>query len=255
MNNKKNILLRRIYNILLSVSILITGFCLMAGCISIYSIGDQPYSRQIVIETFGKISLPVYISIALIIIGFIIEFFSPSIPEKNKGLIPYSHILNRLNSKKDFENCDVELMNRINKERKTRKIYTIIRSVLICISTVIFLMYALNDNNYQADINSSVIKAMYILMPCFLVPSIYSIIVSYHNDKSFKKEIELVKKLQQKENIEIKKIKNNDKSIMTIRFIILFIGIGFLLYGYIAGGTADVLTKAINICTECIGLG
>ena len=31
--------------------------------------------------------------------------------------------------------------------------------------------------------------------------------------------------------------------------------VGLLLYGFFAGGTADVLTKAVNICTECIGLG
>lgn len=28
-----------------------------------------------------------------------------------------------------------------------------------------------------------------------------------------------------------------------------------LVYGFIAGGTADVLAKAVNICTECVGLG
>ncbi|MBQ8580085.1 MAG: thioredoxin [Oscillospiraceae bacterium] len=28
-----------------------------------------------------------------------------------------------------------------------------------------------------------------------------------------------------------------------------------IAYGAAAGGTADVLTKAVNICTECVGLG
>ncbi|MBQ2981771.1 MAG: thioredoxin [Lachnospiraceae bacterium] len=40
---------------------------------------------------------------------------------------------------------------------------------------------------------------------------------------------------------------------MRIAFII--IGIGILIYGFATGGTRDVLTKAVNICTECIGLG
>ncbi|MBQ8627442.1 MAG: thioredoxin [Agathobacter sp.] len=39
------------------------------------------------------------------------------------------------------------------------------------------------------------------------------------------------------------------------RCAILAIGVFFLVYGFITGGTADVLAKAINICTECIGLG
>ena len=46
-----------------------------------------------------------------------------------------------------------------------------------------------------------------------------------------------------------------DKTVNIVRFALLFIGVGILIYGYFAGGTADVLTKAINICTECIGLG
>ena len=33
------------------------------------------------------------------------------------------------------------------------------------------------------------------------------------------------------------------------------VGWACLIGGAFAGGWADVLTKAINICTECIGLG
>ncbi|MBR6784589.1 MAG: thioredoxin [Clostridia bacterium] len=40
-----------------------------------------------------------------------------------------------------------------------------------------------------------------------------------------------------------------------LRFSVLLIALVLLIYGYILGGTADVLTKAVNICTECIGLG
>lgn len=252
---KNNIAIRRTFDILLSVSILITGICLMAGCLSIYSIGDQPYSREIVIETFAKISLPVYISISLVIIGFIIEFFSPSKSKKIKSSLPYSYILSRLKSKKNFENGEIEIIKSIQKEQKSRKTHLIIRTILICISIITFLSYALNADNYQTDINSSVIKAMGLLTPCFLIPAIYSVIVAYYNEKSFKKEIELVKELQNKEKAEKYEFKNDEKFITIIRFVIMFIGIGFLFCGYFAGGTADVLTKAINICTECIGLG
>ena len=37
--------------------------------------------------------------------------------------------------------------------------------------------------------------------------------------------------------------------------MILAVAVSILIYGYMNGGTADVLTKAINICTECVGLG
>ncbi|MBE6563056.1 MAG: thioredoxin [Ruminococcaceae bacterium] len=40
-----------------------------------------------------------------------------------------------------------------------------------------------------------------------------------------------------------------------VKLAILILAAAALIYGAIAGGTADVLTKAVNICTECIGLG
>ena len=40
-----------------------------------------------------------------------------------------------------------------------------------------------------------------------------------------------------------------------IRAIVFVIAITFIILGVFNGGVRDVLIKAINICTECIGLG
>lgn len=40
-----------------------------------------------------------------------------------------------------------------------------------------------------------------------------------------------------------------------IRAIVLCAAAAFLALGILNGGARDVLFKAINICTECIGLG
>ncbi|MBQ8341826.1 MAG: thioredoxin [Clostridia bacterium] len=40
-----------------------------------------------------------------------------------------------------------------------------------------------------------------------------------------------------------------------VRGVILAVGIVFVVLGVLNGGMADVLGKAIRICTECIGLG
>lgn len=39
------------------------------------------------------------------------------------------------------------------------------------------------------------------------------------------------------------------------RLVVLFLGVLFIVLGAMNGGARDVLIKAINICTECIGLG
>ncbi|MBQ8794562.1 MAG: thioredoxin [Clostridia bacterium] len=46
-----------------------------------------------------------------------------------------------------------------------------------------------------------------------------------------------------------------NKNVKITRLIILGIAVITLVLGAIFGGYADVLTKAVNICTECIGLG
>lgn len=43
--------------------------------------------------------------------------------------------------------------------------------------------------------------------------------------------------------------------LVRLRAIILVIAIVFIVLGVMNGGLRDVLVKAINICTECIGLG
>lgn len=45
------------------------------------------------------------------------------------------------------------------------------------------------------------------------------------------------------------------KKVLILQYSVLGAALVCLVYGFIAGGTADVLTKAVNICTECVGLG
>jgi len=45
------------------------------------------------------------------------------------------------------------------------------------------------------------------------------------------------------------------RQLTLLRLTLLAAGALLLLAGLLSGGTADVLTKAVNICSECIGLG
>ena len=46
-----------------------------------------------------------------------------------------------------------------------------------------------------------------------------------------------------------------EKTIKIARIAIFCLGVLFIVLGTVNGGSRDVLVKAINICTECIGLG
>ena len=52
-----------------------------------------------------------------------------------------------------------------------------------------------------------------------------------------------------------KTAKNNERTTFFVRVAVGSLAIVLIVWGIANGGMADVLGKAINICTQCIGLG
>ena len=246
--------LKFILGILLSASILISGICLIGGCLTIYSSGDQPYSREAVADTFKKICVPVYVCLALTVITFIVEFLAPSEKKKDKFIKNTPFLLRRLNSKKELDSASDEIISAVINERKKRSLNVLLRTVLLCFGSVIFLYYALDPSNYhQSEINSSMISAMWVLAACLIVPFIYSVFTVYYSEKSMLREMELLKQAPLADSVEATQ-KKNDITLI-IKLCLLVLAVAFIIYGFVSGGPAYVLAKAVKICTECIGLG
>lgn len=246
MKEKTLTVLCRIYRILLSISIIAAGLCLIYGCLSIYYAG-QGYSHEAVADAFGKINVPVYICQGLVVLSV----FVPALSVKHKAEISYKTRLEVLLSKKDINGCE----DIIKKERNRRRIISIFKWALTAIACVAFLVYALNPNHFDSkDINGSVIKAMWVMLPCLGVSLMASVIAEVLFSKSAKRECELLAKLPTLKSASSQEEKC-DKKILIIRCAVLILGAGLLIYGLATGGFYDVLTKAVNICTECIGLG
>ena len=88
------------------------------------------------------------------------------------------------------------------------------------------------------------------------IPFIYSIICIFIHEHSRKRELNAIREILK--DAPAKTINESSakcNTLIYIKIILTVIGLAILLYGLFSGGTADVLTKAINICTECIGLG
>lgn len=246
--NTNRILL--IYNILLSISIVIAGVFLILGCLSIYYSGNG-YSCELVTQTFSKICIPVYICLGFVVGSFIINAIIPS-KHKAKPVKHYNQILLNLANTRDAAS-DVEYA----KIEKIKKNIALINYCLILIFSCIFLYYALNSNNYhQTDINSSIIELMWVLLPCLAVPFAFSVFRYYYGISLTKKQIEILKALPKKDmETNTTEIKSSDKKVLIVKIVIATVAVGIIIFGAVTGGFADVLTKAVNICTECIGLG
>ena len=253
MKSNNLLTVRRIFGILLSVSVLVSGACLIAGCLSIWFCEEGEYTRPLVIETLSTVALPLLITVVLTVIGFVLEFLLPDVKKKCAEPKNNAAILARLNESRDASNGDFEA---VFKERNKRKKRATVLISLICVAAVAFLAYALVPSNYSADINASVIDAMKVFLPCLALPFGYAVYVAYSNEKSLLREIELVKAIEATDKKEKSApAAENKKVLLAVRLSLLFVALAVCLFGYFSGGFNDVLTKAVNICTECIGLG
>lgn len=254
LNDKTKSTIHLIYGIFLSVVTIIAALCIILSCINLYQ--TDSYSREAVGENFSKISIAVYICLATVIGGFILDFAIP-FQGKTKIAKQLPMQLSRLSEKVDLTKCDATISNAIYSERRKRNIHAMISYILLIVACLLFLPYILNGNNYhQSNINSSMINAVLLMAICLLIPFLYAIFASFYANKSMEKEISLLKQVKtfRETSVESTGFKKNPGILIT-QLLFVAIGIAFLLYGILTGGIADVLTKAINICTECIGLG
>lgn len=247
--------IRLIYAVGVSVMIVIVGICLMAACLGIYLSGDEPYSRESVAAAFSPIAVPVYLCLITVILGFVLDLVLPKEEKRNTVEKQYKLILSRLYGKADMTQCDAVLRAQIEKQQRIRKINRIITIALLLLGGLVFLAYILSGDRFPlADVNGSVIRAVVTLLLCMTIPFGYATVSAYWSLSSMDKEIALLKQVPKGTSGETVPTKK-ELPLLVPRVAFLAAGIALLIYGFFTGGTADVLVKAINICTECVGLG
>lgn len=255
-------LIHRIYGIAISAVTVIAGARLAWACYGIYTAGKaaggQIYTRAIVAAAFRQVALPVYLCLALVIGGFLLHLLLPTerkkaAPEKNRRLI-----LDRLHAKADLSQSDPALVADIQKQQKARRLHTVIGAVLLAIFSVIFLVYACNAAIWPevAQITPVMARSVLLLLGCLVIPTGYAIFTAYFCRRSMDKEIELMKQAAKGFPAPKAEPKKACGKVMLIaRYAIVALALVLLIYGYSAGGIADVIAKAAAICTECVGLG
>ncbi len=248
MTQKTIQIIHRVYGIALSLSLTAAGVCLMAGCLSIYNGGDPLYSREMVIETFSSIAFPVCLFPVLALLGL----FLPGNRVLKDGK---RSVAAGLINGKDLSTCDVLTLSNIRTEQAQRKKKLLILLALTVLCGAVFLGFALwTAQQDGVTINDYVIRCMLVMLPCLAVPFGYGIYASSSNRKSLDRQWELVKRLPSVKACEDTQ-NRNEKNRFALLLGLTLVALLLIVVGRLMDGAADVLTKAINICTECIGLG
>lgn len=255
---KKNI--RLIYNCLLSVMLIVTGILLMTACVRVYKIGDRPFTPENISAAFAKISFIVWITLAMTVIAIILALAMPSEKEKLCGATDKKTVLKRLLSRLNIEKLNEDTLHNIEKEKKLRLCFRLGAITLSLAAIAPALVYTLNMNNYTADYNESVLlSCIWILPTSFFAMGISFIYVILEN-RSIERQLKFVKEAFSDSSVRLPSKKSEaarayPKAVLGVRISIAVIAVLFIALGIANGGMADVLSKAINICTECIGLG
>lgn len=270
-----------IYGIVLGLLLCVVGVLFIVMCLDIYHSGPSPFTRQSVYEHFSKISVFAYIFIALSIGGVVLNIVAPLEKERLKGAANDGLVLNRLSRK--LKSLSPYGSEKIEKQRALRLVLIIISIILVIGASVASLVHVLNTYDASsADINGEVTRAALTVLRYFIVPFAYLTVTAFVCKSSVKKELEIVKN-ELKNPKTGDTVAENDKNAGTftklsyelcdtakrisepkkwhkylsigIKCLVGCVAIAFIIIGVINGGMSDVVTKAINICTECIGMG
>ena len=255
--------IHRIYGIAYIAVTVIAGICFILSALALYKTGlaqnTQPYTRELVTQSFARIAVPVYLCLAMTIGGFIVHLALPverkkSVPEKNLPLI-----LSRLRAKADLQQCDAQLRGAIGRQQNARKLHTVISILLTAVCAVIFLAKACNQSYWPdpAYVTDAMIGIMPLFAACVLIPLAYIIFTAYFCRASLQKEIELLKQAPKATQVQPTKERKQLPALAAqiLQAVCILLGIGFIIYGVAGDGIEGVIAKAVAICTECIGLG
>lgn len=255
MTQNTKVWVRRVYYALVCAALIVAAVLLMVQCVAIYRLGDSPFTRQRIAEYFAPIAVPVYVCIGLVAVGFALSPLLPAAPDSQPDRDAVT--LRRLQARTDLTACPGELIAAVCKARRARNRHHYITLVLLAIGAAAFLWYALDVSRFSLqDATGSMVKAMWVLLPCMGIPALYGVFTAYFCRHSVKREIELLKTAPKEAVSPAPKAQpKSEKWMPYLQGAMVAAAVGLIVYGLLYNGALDVLWKAVNICQECIGLG
>ena len=261
--------IRKYYGICLGVLTVVIGLLFIIQAATIYYSGT-PYSREIAGKKLMQILAPVILWIVAVIAGFVLTVLFPCAEEGRSK--PNAHkALSRLRSRmpKGESEAFLEERARFKKYELTRLVIWSVCAAFALASAIVSIVYLSNTAHFSgADLNGEVLRMLKNVMPWVGVSFLLFVGAVVYEHFSAKRELASMKKLLvlgrgcPLEGNPLVGVQNKVGAvtgskwfILGLRLAVLALALVFIGVGISNGGMSDVLTKAIMICTECIGLG
>ena len=269
---------RLCYGIALSLMTAVTGALFIWQTLDIYlSGGSRPFTREIVLERLNRIAPAFWIWVVMVV-GFIIwEVFAVSY--KRAPLKDDCYALRRLKKRVPQKVGESGLAS-LKAVKRGELINLIVKlcAAALCLAGVAYgIAYLATSANFpKTDVNGEMLNMAH-LAPCVFAALLILCGVTLYLSISAKKQLPHVKQLiasakaDEKNGVEAvyvtgntavadlygrwKALSNHKYFILGVRIAIAVFAVTFIILGIVNGNMRAILIKAINICTECIGLG
>jgi hypothetical protein len=268
--------IRFYYGIFLSVLTAVLGALFIAQAVTILADGDWvqgAYSREIVAEHLFPVSIVLYVWIAAIVAGFVLSLIFPY-NEKQVKTYRGRETLHRLSSRipeGSGEEYEADL-KKVREEKLSRLIIYTMCAAICFIGVIVSAVYLFRSDNFTSpDKNMSMLYMLLNVGPWVLVIFGTCIFMASFEQHSIDREITALKHLiasnkgnpvivaNTQKNAVLLKIQaffGNKYFKLGVRIAVGAVAVALVLVGiFCTEGARDVFIKAINICTECIGLG
>ena len=254
--------------LLLSISIFVSATLFIVSCSTIYFTGgSSPFSREVVNYHLGNILPANIITLLLLISAGVMSMLVE--PGKAKRYPLAKKLLLKVH-----DEASEGLLLTLKKEDTFRRNVRIIALSVCALFAIVALVFIFTNTytleNANMDIAYSVIIASVATVLGFAAWYACGIII----DASYSRSLDAVrediratatgsrsskrasspKDALEEENVSALSLRDGHM-FFVVRYGVLAISILFIVLGIFNGGMADVLGKAVRICTECIGLG
>lgn len=152
--------------------------------------------------------------------------------------------------------------NYVKGEEENLKILWLLCAVVGVAGAIYSIIYLANPQHFpKADVTAEMLKMVKNIIPWVIVTFALACGICVYEGVSAKRQLEHVKKLAAGGNLnevthgKIYKFFHCKYFLLGVRIAVGCVSVAFIIAGICNGGMRDVLIKAINICTECIGLG
>ncbi len=273
---KKEEKIRLYYGIFLGIFTVAVGILFIVQAALIYYGGDSPdgknYTREIAGEKLKQILIPLCFYIAAVIAGFVLSVVFP-VTAKLKAERSAGETAAFLRRRLPIGEPTEEFLRA--KMWETARWGVRAAALCVCLAAgIASAVYLFDPVHFTGeDLNPEILRMLQNVLPWVGAAFLFVCGACLFDGIAAKRELVDVKTLTAKKlgapknGFVFDKLTDNCQSgaqtvlrhekwiLLGVRIALLIAGLTLLLVGIFDGGANDVLIKAINICTECIGLG